>query len=99
MFNIFKGARHPYTQSLLASLLIPDPDANRRKLKNTINLITTEPVVNSLEGGGCLYQARYLYREQICREQEPSLLSLTHEHMVACHRAIHVDSVGKVAVV
>jgi peptide/nickel transport system ATP-binding protein/oligopeptide transport system ATP-binding protein len=97
--NIFKGARHPYTQLLLASLLVPDPEAKRRKPKKNISCITAEPVVNSLEGGGCLYQARCLYREQICREQEPSLLSLTREHRVACHRAKHLDSVGKVAVV
>jgi oligopeptide/dipeptide ABC transporter ATP-binding protein len=75
------GALHPYTQALLSSTPIPDPDAEKKRI--------------ILEGGvpspinpppGCRFHPRCPKATSICSQVEPELVDLGDGHLVACHR-------------
>ncbi len=78
---IFGGAHHPYTEALLSSIPILDPDTRRKRIV--------------LEGGtpspanpppGCYFHPRCPLAEDICSREEPSLVDIGDGHLVACHR-------------
>jgi oligopeptide transport system ATP-binding protein len=78
---IFGGAHHPYTEALLSSIPILDPDARRKRIV--------------LEGGipspanpppGCYFHPRCPLAMDICSREEPSLVDIGDGHLVACHR-------------
>jgi peptide/nickel transport system ATP-binding protein len=83
--EVYSNPIHPYTLSLLASLPIPDPKANRAR----------EPMV--LEGdlpspanppAGCRFHTRCPYATEICSEVEPELVHYGHGHWAACHHPL-----------
>jgi len=85
---IFGGALHPYTEALLSSTPIPDPDAEKKRI--------------ILEGGvpspinpppGCRFHPRCSKVMSICSQVEPELVDVGDGHLVACHlRKNFVDS-------
>ncbi|MFC1415592.1 dipeptide ABC transporter ATP-binding protein [Streptacidiphilus cavernicola] len=66
--RLFRGMRHPYTQSLLASVprLDQDPDRQLRTIPGLPPDLTDPP-------GGCRFAARCDYATDRCREEEPEL--------------------------
>jgi oligopeptide/dipeptide ABC transporter ATP-binding protein len=81
---IFGGALHPYTEALLSSTPIPDPDAEKTRV--------------ILEGGvpspinpppGCRFHPRCPKAMPLCSQVEPELVDVGDGHLVACHR--HVE--------
>lgn len=85
--NIFKNPLHPYSQALLSAIPLP-------KLGATRNRIILEGDVPSPVNppAGCRFYGRCMYRQDICKEQEPELRELEPGHQVACHFA---GEVGK----
>jgi len=80
---IFGGALHPYTEALLSSTPIPDPDAEKKRI--------------ILEGGvpspinpppGCRFHPRCPKVISICSQVEPELIDVGDGHLVACHRFV-----------
>ncbi|MBM4026678.1 MAG: ABC transporter ATP-binding protein, partial [Planctomycetes bacterium] len=78
---LFRTPRHPYTEALMASIPLPDPD---RPL----------PVQGGLEGelpdpahppGGCYFHPRCKYARPICSEQTPPWTEVGPGHHAACH--------------
>jgi len=78
---IFGGAFHPYTEALLSSTPIPDPDAEKKRI--------------ILEGGvpspvnpppGCRFHPRCPKAMPLCSQVEPELIDVGDGHLVACHR-------------
>ncbi len=78
--EIFGGALHPYTEALLSSTPIPDPDAHKERI--------------ILEGGvpspinpppGCRFHPRCPKVISVCPQVEPQLIDIGHGHLVACH--------------
>jgi oligopeptide/dipeptide ABC transporter ATP-binding protein len=78
---IFGGALHPYTEALLSSTPIPDPDAEKKQI--------------TLEGGvpspinpppGCRFHPRCPKAMPLCSQVEPELVDVGDDHLVACHR-------------
>lgn len=78
---IFGGALHPYTEALLSSTPIPDPDAEKKRI--------------ILEGGvpspinpppGCRFHPRCPKAMPLCSQVEPELVDVGDGHLVACHR-------------
>jgi len=77
---IFGRALHPYTEALLSSTPVPDPDAERRRI--------------ILEGGvpspinppsGCRFHPRCPKAMPLCSQVEPELIDVGDGHLVACH--------------
>ncbi|HEY3700610.1 MAG TPA: ABC transporter ATP-binding protein, partial [Spongiibacteraceae bacterium] len=81
--TIYREARHPYTQYLIAS--IPKPEPGARKM---ISLQGEVP--SPLEPpSGCRFRTRCPKAQELCRQQAPTLSqrATTAGHVVACHFA------------
>ncbi|MDR2534471.1 MAG: ABC transporter ATP-binding protein [Treponema sp.] len=76
---------HPYTQMLLASILIPDPKQSRTRP------LLAEAVEAADASGtspqGCAFFLRCPRRAPSCREESPGLAVIGKDHSVACFRA------------
>ncbi|MBB3609406.1 oligopeptide/dipeptide ABC transporter ATP-binding protein [Rhizobium sp. BK602] len=77
---LWTGARHPYTQALLAAV----PDPSRRK--------QAAPITGDLPSphnppSGCRFHTRCPLATEICRVDDPALRQFQGGHAVACHHA------------
>jgi len=89
---IFGGALHPYTEALLSSTPIPDPDAKKKRI------ILEGGVPSSINlPSGCRFHPRCPKVMPGCSQVEPELVDIGAGHLVACHRYEH--SVTKSSVV
>jgi peptide/nickel transport system ATP-binding protein len=77
--DLFGHMRHPYAQSLLASIPQLSQDRNRSLLS-----IPGIPPDLGNPPPGCRFAARCRLATDECRAQEPALTGLTSEHMFAC---------------
>ena len=71
---------HPYTQALIASIPIPDP--TRLKVRKGIEGEVPSPI-NPPKG--CRFNPRCALARDVCRNEEPPLIDVGNNHMVACH--------------
>lgn len=78
---LFNDARHPYTQSLLAAILHPDPELEKLKQDPAIQGEIATPIDPP---PGCRFYGRCPKRMDICREQDPPLVSMGRRHTAAC---------------
>lgn len=78
--EVYRSARHPYTEALLAAVPVPDPRFRRTtpmprgEIPNPIN-----------PPSGCRFHPRCPIAEEICSVEEPQLTEVGSEHLVACH--------------
>ena len=78
--ELWKGAKHPYTQALLAAV----PDPSRRK--------QAAPITGDLPSphnppSGCRFHTRCPLATDICRAQDPAFRQFGSGHAAACHHA------------
>ena len=78
--TLYKTARHPYTQTLLAAIPRPEPGARLRR-----QLPTGEPPSPIKPPTGCRFHPRCPLAQPRCREQPPALEHIATRHQVACH--------------
>lgn len=80
--ELFKRPLHPYTQTLLSSVPMPDPRASRERkrivLKGELSSSINPPA-------GCRFCTRCPYAAEICREKVPELKEYDKGHFAACH--------------
>ncbi|HEY0290999.1 MAG TPA: dipeptide ABC transporter ATP-binding protein [Hansschlegelia sp.] len=78
--QIFARPRHPYTETLLSAVPVPDPDAPRRRiiLKGDVPSPINPPK-------GCRFHTRCPYAFDRCRTEEPRLREVERGHEAACH--------------
>ncbi len=79
--TLFENPLHPYTKALLASIPVPDPEAARAKPKIQI---TGEPPSPINPPPGCRFAPRCPHAKDLCRQKEPKLKEVEHNHFVAC---------------
>jgi len=78
--ELFKKPLHPYAQALFASIPIPDP--TKRKERPPLTGEVPSPVNPP---SGCRFHPRCPLAIDVCRKEEPQLIDVGHEHLVACH--------------
>jgi peptide/nickel transport system ATP-binding protein len=80
--QVFSGPNHPYTELLLASIPLPDPDAPKVNLA-----LQSEIKAESAAGdGGCPFKGR-CHRKlgPICDAEFPPLRTVGPHHVALCH--------------
>jgi len=78
---VLKESLHPYTQSLIAAVPVPDPTSRRIEvvIKGEIPSPINPP-------SGCRFHTRCpVMKGDICRSKEPPLVEVEKDHFVACY--------------
>ncbi len=78
--ELFVNPMHPYTQALLSSIPIPDPNYKKRRfiLRGEVPSPVNPPL-------GCRFHPRCPYTRDVCEREEPPLREVEKDHFVACH--------------
>ena len=79
--ELMSDPKHPYTQSLLSAVPIPDPKTARKK--NRIVLEGDVPSPLNMPSG-CPFRTRCRYATEQCAMERPELPARGGGHMVAC---------------
>ncbi len=83
--DIINNPKHPYTQSLIASVPVPNP---REPHATHVSFI--EPVNTSNYHSGCKFAPRCPFVMEICRQANPNLFPIDNiSHLSACF--LHYD--------
>ena len=85
--SLFARPRHPYTQALLSAVPVPDPTAQRARIRLAGDVPSP---LNPPKG--CRFHTRCAYAQDRCRKEEPLLRPLedgagAEGQVVACHFA------------
>lgn len=72
---------HPYTQSLLSAVPVPDPETARKKNRIVLEGDVPSPLHKP---SGCPFRTRCRYATEKCAEECPSLTDRGGDHLVAC---------------
>lgn len=82
--QIYHNPAHPYTQALLSSVFIPDPNAQKNKpaiiLSGEIPSPTSPPK-------GCVFSTRCPFATELCHRSRPESKEVSPGHFVSCHLA------------
>ena len=78
--TLFTAPLHPYTESLLAAVPVPDPaiKRNKRVLQGDVPSPVNPP-------SGCHFHTRCPYAVERCKVEEPLLREVRPGQLVACH--------------
>jgi peptide/nickel transport system ATP-binding protein len=77
--DVFKNPVHPYTESLLAAVPVPDPKFRRQ------HPIPKGEIPNAIDPpSGCRFHPRCMYAEKSCALEMPGLKMVSGDHQVAC---------------
>jgi len=79
--ELFEQPKHPYTETLLAAVLSPDPTLRSREPARAGDGQFEAPATH-----GCAYAPRCRYVTERCRVEPPELLSVGTDHLARCHR-------------
>ena len=80
--ELFTRTKHPYTESLMSAVPVPDPDYNVEQI------ILEGDVPNPVNPpSGCYFHPRCRYMQEICKTESPEYRDIGNEHFVACHFA------------
>ncbi|WP_394196839.1 ABC transporter ATP-binding protein [Litoreibacter albidus] len=78
--EVMRRPKHPYTQNLIRA--IPNSDPLIRRDRVTLEGDVPTPINTP---PGCRFASRCRHVEQICRDQEPDLLSAGDQSLARCH--------------
>jgi oligopeptide/dipeptide ABC transporter ATP-binding protein len=78
--TLFTSPQHPYTESLLAAVPVPDPTIKRKKI--VLQGDVPSPVKPP---PGCHFHTRCPYAIDRCRQEDPKLREVKPGQFVACH--------------
>jgi peptide/nickel transport system ATP-binding protein len=79
--ELFADPKHPYTETLLAAVLQPDP-----KLRSQHRPQASNGLIDGVAGRGCAFAPRCPYAVEACRLERPELRAVRPGHLARCHR-------------
>lgn len=88
--DLYRSPVNPYTEALLAAIPLPDPKRKRRK-QQAIEGDIPSPINPP---SGCRFHTRCIYVKDICKREEPELLSV-RGHLSACHFPLPPSATGQ----
>ena len=79
--ELYESPIHPYTQSLLSAVPIPDP----KIAKSSQRIILEGDVPSPLQmPSGCAFRTRCRFATEKCAQECPALTDRGNGHLVAC---------------
>ena len=79
--ELYESSIHPYTQSLLSAVPIPDP----KIAKSSQRIILEGDVPSPLQmPSGCAFRTRCRFATEKCAQESPALTDRGNGHLVAC---------------
>ena len=89
---LFQKPLMPYTEALLSSVPMPDPErkAGRIVLKGEVANPANPP-------SGCAFHPRCPYAAELCRQETPPLREIVPGRFAACHFAEKLELKGMLA--
>lgn len=85
---LYHNARHPYTQLLLSSIPVADPQVRKQKLP----LLSKEEPLADFKREGCPFASRCPLAHAPCHQTMPPLKQISSHHFVACHAVSKIYS-------
>lgn len=86
--ELFRNPMHPYTQSLMSAVPIPEPDVEKARSRILLEGEVPSP---ARPPAGCVFSSRCPFATARCTEETPEPRELLPGHTVACH---NVDDPG-----
>ncbi len=81
--EIYSHPLHPYSQSLLSAVPLPDPKAARANKR----IVLSGDIPSPLNApSGCPFRTRCRFADSRCAEAMPPFEEVEKDHFVACHR-------------
>ncbi len=81
--EIYNHPLHPYSQSLLSAVPLPDPKAARANKR----IVLSGDIPSPLNApSGCPFRTRCRYATEQCAQSMPDFKEVEKGHFVACHR-------------
>ena len=87
--EIYDHPLHPYSQSLLSAVPVPDPKVARANKR----IVLTGDIPSPLNApSGCPFRTRCRYATEQCAAEMPAFKEVSKGHFVACHRTADINS-------
>ena len=78
--SIYENPLHPYTESLLMSIPVPDPNSKKNRI-----ILGGDVPSPANPPSGCRFHTRCPKVMEICKHKEPEFKDYGNKHFVACH--------------
>ena len=82
--SLYAQPEHPYTQSLLSAVPIPDPDVQKTRKRI---ILAGDPPSPINPPSGCRFHTRCPIAKEICSKEAPEFKEVAAGHYCACHFA------------